>query len=188
MGLTYFKRLRMEIDLAGRPFAAVHPGPGYRFVPWDESLLETHAETKYLSFRSEIDANVFPCLGEYPGCVRLMHEIRQKPGFLPEATWLVARPAPEGANRDIEYCGTIQGIIDRNGIGAVQNLGVVPDHRGHGLGRALMSQALDGFQRVGLERVFLEVTCQNEAAIRLYRQLGFHKARTIYKVVEVAYS
>jgi ribosomal protein S18 acetylase RimI-like enzyme len=188
MGLTYFKRLRMEIDLAGRKLASAAPPPGYCFVAWDESLLETHAETKYLSFRSEIDSNVFPCLGEYSGCVRLMHEIRQKPGFLPEATWLMARRSSEQSNRELEFCGTIQGIIDRNGIGAVQNLGVVPDQRGLGIGRALMCQALDGFQRVGLERVFLEVTCQNEAAIRLYRQLGFHKARTIYKVVEVAYS
>ena len=185
MGLTYFKRLRMEIDLMGRPLASVRPPEGYRFIAWDDSLLETHAETKYLSFRSEIDANVFPCLGEYTGCVRLMNEIRQKPGFLPEATWLVAH---RDASGDDEFCGTIQGIIDRNGMGAVQNLGVVPEHRGCGLGKALMHQALDGFQRVGLERVFLEVTCQNEAAIRLYRHLGFHKARTLYKVVEVAYS
>ena len=185
MGLTYFKRLRMEIDLMGRELSSVRPEDGYRFVGWDDALLETHAETKYLSFRTEIDANVFPCLGEYPGCVRLMHEIRQKPGFLPEATWLAARRNPNGED---EFCGTIQGIIDRNGMGAVQNLGVVPEYRGHGLGKALMCQALDGFQRVGLERVFLEVTCQNEAAIRLYRQLGFHKARTIYKGVEVAYS
>ena len=187
MGLTYFKRLRMEIDLAGRQLASVAPPDGFRFLAWNEGLLETHAETKWLSFRSEIDSSVFPCLGEYVGCVRLMHEIRQKPGFLPEATWLVARPTSSGS-AELEYCGTIQGIIDRSGIGAVQNLGVVPEHRGHGLGRALMCQALDGFQRVGLERVFLEVTCQNEAAIRLYRQLGFHKARTIYKVAEVAYS
>ena len=45
---------------------------GYWFIPWDESLLEAHAEAKYLSFRLEIDANVFPCLGELHGCQRLM--------------------------------------------------------------------------------------------------------------------
>jgi hypothetical protein len=185
MGLTYFKRYRMEIELAGRQFAPVPLPEGFRLISWSDSLLETHAETKYLSFRSEIDSNVFPCLGEQAGCLRLMQEIRQKPGFLPEATWLVAHKLPNG---DEEYCGTIQGILDRSGMGAVQNLGIVPEHRGHGLGTALMRQLLDGFQRVGLERAFLEVTCQNEGAIRLYRRLGFRKARTIYKVVEVAYS
>ena len=157
MGLTYFKRLP-DGNRAGRArFLAGPARAGYRLVAWDDSLLETHAETKYLSFRTEIDANVFPCLGEYAGCLRLMHEIRQKPGFLPEATWLAAHGTPRAK---MEYCGTIQGIIDRSGMGAVQNLGVVPDHRGRGLGTALMRQALDGFQRVGLERAFLEVTAR----------------------------
>ncbi len=185
MGLTYFKRYRMEIELVGRQFTPVALPTGYRLISWSDSLLETHAETKFLSFRSEIDSNVFPCLGDQAGCLRLMQEIRQKPGFLPEATWLVAHESTGG---DDEYCGTIQGILDRSGMGAVQNLGIVPEHRGLGLGSALMRQLLEGFQRVGLERAFLEVTCQNEGAIRLYRRLGFRKARTIYKVVEVAYS
>ncbi len=188
MGLTYFKRYRMEIEL-GRGIAEPQLPLGYRFVAWDESLVDVHAEVKYLSFREEIDSNVFPCLGEYAGCSRLMAEISQKPGFLPPATWLLAYDPPPSRRRvESDYCGTIQGIRDRNGMGAIQNLGVVPDHRGQGLGRALMLKALQGFQAAGLRQVFLEVTAQNDGAIRLYRQLGFEKARTIYKVVEVAYS
>ena len=100
----------MEIDLAGRVFDT-SPPLGYRLVAWDESMLDTHAETKYLSFRTEIDANVFPCLGELAGCHRLMHEIRHKEGFLPGATWLaVYQPT---ARSKMEYCGTIQGIRDQ---------------------------------------------------------------------------
>ena len=186
MGLTYFKRYRMEIDLKGRTF---EPGPlprGYRLVSWDESMLEMHAETKYLSFRSEIDANVFPCLGELAGCHRLMHEIRHKEGFLPSATWLSAyQPRPQAA---LEYCGTIQGIRDASQLGAIQNLGVTPEHRGLGLGTALLRVALRGFQQAGLERAFLEVTAQNAGAIGLYQRLGFARSRTVYKAVEVAYS
>ena len=57
---------------------------------WDRSACcRPTPRAKYLSFHSEIDANVFPCLGEYDGCVRLMQEISRKDGFLPEATWLV---------------------------------------------------------------------------------------------------
>jgi ribosomal protein S18 acetylase RimI-like enzyme len=186
MGLTYFKRFRMEIALGGRDFSALPPLDGYSFLPWRESLLDAHAEAKYLSFRFEIDANVFPCLGDLPGCMRLMNEISQKHGFLPAATWLAVRDGSHSG--EPELCGTIQGIIDRNGMGAVQNLGVVPEHRDQGLGRALMLKALQGFQSAGLREVFLEVTSQNEGAIRLYRRMGFQKVRTIYKVVEVAYS
>lgn len=186
MGLTYFKRFRMEIDL-GRRLAEPLPPPGYRLIAWQPNLVLAHAETKYLSFRSEIDANVFPCLGDYDGCVRLMNEIARKDGFLPEATWLLAVESFDPLEPEDEpagCCGTIQGIRDRSGMGAVQNLGIAPDHRGRGLGSCLLLKALEGFQRAGLRRAFLEVTAQNEGAIRLYRRLGFYKARTVYKAVE----
>jgi hypothetical protein len=186
MGLTYFKRFRMEIDL-GRQLPEPVPPPGYRLIPWSSRILVAHAETKYASFRSEIDANVFPCLGDYDGCVRLMSEIARKDGFLSGATWLLALEAVDSDEPDDEpygCCGTIQGIRDRSGMGAIQNLGIVPEHRGRGLGSCLMLKALEGFQRDGLRRAFLEVTAQNEGAIRLYRRLGFYKARTVYKAVE----
>lgn len=186
MGLTYFKRFRMEIDLTARQLAVPPLRAGYRLVAWQDSLLEQHAETKYQSFRSEIDANVFPCLGDWSGCQRLMQEIRGKQGFLPEATWLVTYGAGDGG--PIEYCGTIQGIRDYAGLGAIQNLGVTPEHRGRELGTCLLIQSLEGFQRAGLRRAFLEVTAQNDGAIRLYQRVGFIKARTVYKAVEVAYS
>lgn len=185
MGLTYFKRFRMEVALAGRKIEPPPLPTGYRLLAWDDSLLESHAEAKYHSFRDEIDANVFPCLGDWLGCNRLMQEIRGKQGFLPTATWLVACLAADGSE---EYCGTVQGIRDYTGMGAIQNLGVTPEHRGRQLGTCLLMHALAGFRESGLRRAFLEVTAQNGDAIRLYQRLGFSKARTVYKAVEVAYS
>jgi ribosomal protein S18 acetylase RimI-like enzyme len=115
-----------------------------------------------------------------------MQEISGKQGFLPGATWLAAfRPRYQ---TEPEYCGTIQGIRDYAGLGAIQNLGVTPEHRGRQLGTALLIKALEGFQNAGLRRAFLEVTAQNVGAIRLYQRLGFIKARTVYKAVEVAYT
>lgn len=181
MALTYFKRFRMEIDLTGLDMREPAVPAGYQLAAWDPALLPAHAETKYLSFRSEIDANVFPCLGEYDGCVRLMQEISRKEGFLPEATWLAVCEESPG-----DFCGTVQGIRDRGGMGAIQNLGIVPEHRNRGLGSLLMLKALQGFRRAGLRRAFLEVTAQNDGAIKLYRRLGFIKARTVYKAIEVS--
>ena len=185
MALTYFKRFRMEIDLRGRSFSDPAVWQAFHFLPWEPRLLEAHADAKYNSFRDELDSNVFPCLGEYSGCVRLMEEIVTKPGFLPEATWLAAGYTEAGSPR---YCGTVQGVVDRSGMGAIQNLGIVPEYRSMGLGTALMQKALAGFQRVGLRRVFLEVTAQNSGAVRLYKRLGFSRARTVYKVAEAAYA
>jgi ribosomal protein S18 acetylase RimI-like enzyme len=172
--ILYFKRFRMEIDLAAAPPPALPAG--YSWVPWGPSLVERHAEVKYLSFADEIDAVVFPNLGCRGGCLRLMSEIARRPGFEPQATWLIASGGL--------YCGTVQGVRERNGLGAIQNLGVVPAHRGQGLGAALLLQALQGFYRAGLGRAFLEVTAQNDGAIRLYRRLGFRCRKTIYKAVE----
>jgi ribosomal protein S18 acetylase RimI-like enzyme len=186
MGLTYFKRFRMEIDLGGRDLGWPVLAEGYRLVPWNEGLLDAHAEVKYLSFRGEIDANVFPCFTELAGCKRLMTEISRKPGFLPGATWLAMAQDDLGGGQ--ETCGTVQGICDRSGIGAIQNLGVTPCHRGRGLGTCLLFRALDGFREAGLQRVFLEVTADNRDAIRLYRRLGFRVVKTVFKATEVAYS
>ncbi len=163
-----------------RPRRLHRPPPPCRrrfaWVPWEESLIDQHAEVKFLSFRSEIDAYVFPCLGDRYGCQRLMREIRRKPGFLPQATWLIA--CPEG------YCGTVQGVMDRGPIGAIQNVGVVPAYRGLGLGRALVRKALEGFFQAGLRRAYLEVTAENSAAVQLYRAVGFRRAKTLYKAVD----
>jgi GNAT superfamily N-acetyltransferase len=175
MAITYYKRFRMEVDLDG---SLGPPGlpPLFSWIPWDEVLVDRHAEVKYRSFRDEIDSCVFPCLGDRYGCQRLMREIRRKPGFLAGATWLIHGPTGD--------VGTVQGVIDRGPIGAIQNLGVVPGYRKSGLGHALICQALDGFFRAGLRRAYLEVTAENAEAVRLYRSVGFRRAKTLYKAVD----
>jgi len=174
----------MEIDLVAGEITRQPMPAEYCLVPWDSSLIRVHAETKYESFRGEIDANVFPCLGDLEGCQRLMREIANKDGFLPEATWLVAHCQEPGET--VEYCGTVQGICDRSGVGAIQNLGITPPHRGRGIGRSLLSAALAGFRAVGLPRAFLEVTAQNVGAIRLYQRMGFGSVRTVYKAADIS--
>lgn len=194
MGLTYFKRFRMEIDLTRGDFPSAILPPGYRLIPFDQRLIPAHAEAKYRSFRSEMDANVFPSLGDAEGCLRLMTEISRKDGFLPESTWLLAfdseggcrwtRSRFEAPRFDREYCGTVQGVRDAQGIGSIQNLGIVPEHRGRGLGSLLLGKCLRAFRESGMRRAGLEVTARNESAIRLYRRIGFVKSRTVYKAVE----
>jgi ribosomal protein S18 acetylase RimI-like enzyme len=175
MPITYYKRFRMEIDLDGS-IRGPSLAPPFRWVGWDETLLERHAEVKYLCFREEIDAHVFPCLGDLHGCHRLMREIRRKPGFLPTATWLIH--GEEG------FVGTIQGVMDRGMIGAIQNVGVAPEFRGRGLGAALVRKALEGFHSAGLQRAYLEVTAENASAVTLYRSVGFRRSKTLYKAVD----
>jgi ribosomal protein S18 acetylase RimI-like enzyme len=176
MKLTYFKRFRMELDLR-HPRPPAELPPGFYWLPWAESLLDVHAEVKYLAFQGEMDALVFPSLADRAGCRELMTAIRDRVGFCPTATWLAA-------GRD-GCVGTVQGIVDEQGHGGIQNLGVMAAYRGKGVGKALLLKALAGFVAAGLHRAFLEVTARNEPAVRMYRELGFRSYKTVYRAVSL---
>jgi ribosomal protein S18 acetylase RimI-like enzyme len=184
MGIVYFRRFRMEVDLTQPLFAQPELPPDYRLTPWNDSLIETHADTKYACFRWEMDANVFASLSTREGCHRLMDDITRRNGFLPASTWLLEY-WPANARRPIA-CGTVQGVAEDK-VGAIQNIGITPEHRGRGLGTVLMWHSLAGFQSAGVERVYLEVTAQNSGACRLYERLGFRRTKVVYKASEVAY-
>jgi ribosomal protein S18 acetylase RimI-like enzyme len=171
---AYFKRFRMEAPLEA-PCEPQLPA-GFTCVPWSPVLLDAHAEILAASFQGEIDAIVFASLGSLEGCRSLMSNIALKNGFVPGATWLLV--GVEGA------VGSVQGLTERRGVGAIQNLGILPRYRGQGLGPLLLQQAMHGFREAGLKRVSLEVTAQNERAERLYRRLGFRRMRTLYKTVK----
>ena len=184
LSLNYTKRYRMELNMRRWQRPAIELPIGYRLVPWHASLVEAHGEVKYHSFRDEIDAQVFPCLGDYQGCCKLMTEIQDRDGFVPESTWLAEYVGAGPAKA--EYCGTIQAVRTHRGRASIQNIGVVPYHRGRGIGSALILAALLGFEYLAIPRICLEVTSENEGAVRLYRKLGFRTVRTIYKAVELA--
>ena len=104
-----------------------------------------------------------------------MAEIARRRSFIPEATWLLV--GPEGA------CGTVQAMRERGVLGAIQNIGILPSWRGRKLGEALLLQSLLGMYASGLGRAVLEVTANNDTAIRLYRRLGFRRSKVVYKAV-----
>ena len=57
--------------------------------------------------------------------------------------------------------------------GGVLGLGVLPGHRGRGIGTALLQAALNAAKASGLTRVELIVREHNARAIALYERLGF---------------
>ncbi|MCP4172650.1 MAG: GNAT family N-acetyltransferase [Fuerstiella sp.] len=174
-----YKRFRMELDFR---FAAL-PTPvlpdGYCWLAWRPILSERHSQVKWRAFREDLDGRVFTCLSEIEGCRRLISDIGRQPQFCSEATWLVAfQPEPSWPADD---CGTIQGIRRAGGMGSIQNVGIVPEHRGNGLGKAIVLKSLAGFQQQGLTHASLEVTALNRVAVGLYQSLGFRITRVLYR-------
>ncbi len=174
-----YKRLRMEVDLRRVDLKSAELPDGYRWLPWRPILGERHAQVKWRSFRDDLDGDVFPCLSQLEGCRRLISDIQAQTTFSPNATWMVAfQPEPSWPADD---CGTIQGLRRNSHKGAIQNIGIVPEHRGLGLGRAILLKSLEGFYYDGLDTATLEVTAENMVAVKLYRSLGFRVTRVLYR-------
>jgi ribosomal-protein-alanine N-acetyltransferase len=60
----------------------------------------------------------------------------------------------------------------------INNVAILPDLRGKGLGTALMTRVFDEARRLGARRATLEVRASNQGARRLYERLGFYAAGT----------
>lgn len=70
------------------------------------------------------------------------------------------------------YAGFWQ-VLDE---GHIMNIAVAPEHRGHGLGEALMREMLRQGNGLGIIYWTLEVRVSNTAAVRLYEKVGFTSA------------
>ena len=67
----------------------------------------------------------------------------------------------------------------------IGGLGVIPAHRGAGLGELLTRSVLDSARRAGAREIALEVIVENMPAISLYEKLGFARRREL-EVLSVA--
>jgi ribosomal-protein-alanine N-acetyltransferase len=100
--------------------------------------------------------------------------------FLGESGFLVA-------DRDGEILGyLVSDLVSNAGrpIGHVKDLAVREDARGNGLGRALLERGLFALSFEGAALVKLEVRETNEAALSLYRSVGFEPLRRISRYYE----
>lgn len=151
--------------------------------------------------RMLVDLAEPPAVPELPGITirslrhgeeRAFHEIFERAfaghwGHVPEAFeewWPVVERRAEGdltyffvAERDGRLVGQTSGLPRRFGMGWVGTLGVVPEARGRGIGRALLVRSMAEFWANGERRVGLAVDAGNETgATRLYESVGMRIA------------
>jgi ribosomal-protein-alanine N-acetyltransferase len=77
--------------------------------------------------------------------------------------WIAAGPRPVGVI-------LMRAVAE---MAEILTLAVRPDHRGQGIGRALVERALAEMTVLRARKCFLEVAKDNAAAVALYRACGF---------------
>jgi ribosomal-protein-alanine N-acetyltransferase len=77
--------------------------------------------------------------------------------------------------------GFVIGLIEPDHTGHVTTVGVAPEHRRRSLARRLMHQVEEGFRRRNVRLVRLEVRAVNNAAQKLYHNLGYTSTQKLPK-------
>jgi ribosomal protein S18 acetylase RimI-like enzyme len=132
--------------------------------------------------------------------VSIDHNIERKFGRFAEADWKArkARDVDDDVaagsagifvwEEDGRAVGYISTRIDQHSkIGRIPNLSVLPEYRGQGAGKALMTAALDYFAEQGMLAAKIETLEQNPIGRRFYPQAGFVEvARQIHYAMPLA--
>lgn len=71
----------------------------------------------------------------------------------------------------------LTGILKK---GHVVSIAVMPEHRRKGVGKALITSAMEGMRHYGAKQCYLEVRVTNDAAVTLYKKLAFEITRTVH--------
>lgn len=186
-----FTRYRMQISLDSWKCPLIQLPIGFEMAPWSTNLIHKHSEAIFRSFKDSIDAKYFVTFTQQSRCEDFMRYLVNNSGFLPSATWLLREKTGSGAARllhlpgSYKLVGTIQGLINQDFIGAIQNVGILPEYRGRGLSKLLLYYCLWGYQQAGLKIAQLEVTQTNDVAINLYKKIGFHVTEVIEKAPSI---
>jgi len=62
-----------------------------------------------------------------------------------------------------------------NSIGGIYGLGVLPENRNKGFGRAILMKAINMLKEANVEEIMLQVATGNAAALGLYKSCGFQE-------------
>jgi len=64
-------------------------------------------------------------------------------------------------------------------VGGIYGLGVLPEYRGRGLGRAVLLGGVEKLREMGAKEIMLQVVIENANALHLYESCGFETTSTM---------
>jgi len=109
-------------------------------------------------------------------CQLLIAELPRLLAAFPQAVWI--------AEEDSRVVGFVAGQIDNRGggdYGVINDLCILPECRGFGIGRALVNAVSGAFVARGVGLVFLESGLQNHTAHEFFTRLGFAPISMVFR-------
>lgn len=86
------------------------------------------------------------------------------------------RPMVDEASLAIFWKDRVVGFVvvrEDDGVADIGPVGIVPEHQGKGLSKALMSRSINGLQKEGIRVTTLDASASNMRARNLYEKYGF---------------
>jgi ribosomal protein S18 acetylase RimI-like enzyme len=176
-GFRRFGRLFLRLNLAAsidtKP-PSTDPVKQVSIRRWLDQDYQAAASVITASYHTHIDSEINDQYLTTAGSMRFLNNIVRFPGcgaFDGEASF-VAVHQPTESVIGLILCSRV-----RHDVGHVTQVCVVPEHRGKGLGEALLAWTCDALRARKFNLLTLTVTEANHRAVDLYRKLGFETAR-----------
>ena len=171
-GFQRYRRLFLCLDLhnASATTSRAASADQIRIRRWTENDYQNAAGVITAAYRAHIDSEINDQYRTTAGSMRFLNNIVRFPGcgvFDPEASF-VAIHQPPNALIGLILCSRV-----RDDVGHVTQVCLVPEHRGQGLGEALLDSTCTALRHRKFNLLTLTVTEANHRAVDLYRKLGF---------------
>ena len=181
-GFQRYRRLFLCLDLHSSSAARSSPisVDQIQIRRWTENDYQHAAGVITAAYRAHIDSEINDQYRTTAGSMRFLNNIVRFPGcgvFDPEASF-VAIHQPGNALIGLILCSRV-----RDDVGHVTQVCLVPEHRGQGLGEALLDYTCGALRRRKFNLLTLTVTETNHRAVDLYRKLGFETRRVFDALV-----
>jgi ribosomal protein S18 acetylase RimI-like enzyme len=173
-GFRQFPRLFMLLPFSSGPRPEIKAAPEIEFRRWVEQDYQPAAAVITTSYRGHIDSEINDQYRTIAGSLRFLNNIVRFPGcgqFDAPSSFIAHHRASRTA------VGLILCSRVKNDVGHITQVCVLPEHRGKGIGEALLAANMQDLQRRHFSMLSLTVTEANRSAVELYKRLGYSVGR-----------
>lgn len=183
-GFERFDRYYMKADLArsigdALPVGSNRDASGdllnVTIRAWEEADFALATRIIHRSYRGGPDSRINSQYRSEEGCAELLNILTDHiwcGDFLP----YISRVAVRSSTQNMVGVLVASRIAPR--AGHIGQISVHPAYQNQGLGRRMLNDALEEFDRYGFDSVSLAVTVTNKLALHLYESCGFHRIHT----------